>query len=70
MPRGWVLARFYRPGAWGFELFARGLGNSPTEKIALRFCSGEGGGGGGAGMVRLGIDRYIILYSFQKMREL
>ena len=30
-----VLARFYRPGGGGFELFfARGVGNSPIKKIA------------------------------------
>ena len=35
MPRGGVLARFYRPGGGGFELlFARGVGNSPIKKIA------------------------------------
>ena len=43
-PGGGVLARFYRPGGWGFELFfARGVGNSPIKRIAR-------------GMVRLVID--------------
>ena len=41
---GGVLARFYRPGGRGFELFfARRVGNSLIKKIAR-------------GMVRLGID--------------
>ena len=44
LPGGGVLARFYRSGAWGLELFfARGVGNLPIKKIAR-------------GMVRLGID--------------
>ena len=34
MPRGWVLARFYRPGGGGFELFfARGWGIRPSNKL-------------------------------------
>ena len=34
-PGGGVLARFYRPGGGGFELFfARGMGNSPIKKIS------------------------------------
>ena len=42
MPRGGVLARFYRPGGGGFEPFlAQGVENSPIKKIA--------GGGGGDG---------------------
>ena len=46
---GGVLARFYRPERWGFELpFFPGVGNSPIKKIARGFCPG--------GMVRLGID--------------
>ena len=33
MPGGGVLARFYRPGEWGFEhLFCPGVGNSPIKK--------------------------------------
>ena len=34
MPRGGVLARFYRPGGVGFELFLPGGENSPIKKIA------------------------------------
>ena len=44
MPRGGVLARFYRLGGWGFEVFlCPGVGNSPIKKLPR-------------GMVRLGID--------------
>ena len=47
MPRGEVLARFYRPRGGGFELFfAQGVGNSPIKKIALGFCPGGGGWSG------------------------
>ena len=46
-PQGWGLARFYRPGGGGFELFfCLGVGNSPIKKLP-------------GGMVRLGIDWYI-----------
>ena len=48
MPRGGVLARFYRHG--GVEvlnsLFALGVGNSPIKKIARGFCPGGGGRSG------------------------
>ena len=56
MPRGGgVLARFYRPGGGGFELFfARGVGNLLIKKVARGFA--RRGGGGGGEMVRLGID--------------
>ena len=44
MPGGGALARFYRPGGEGFELFfARGWGIRPSKKFP-------------GGMVRLGID--------------
>ena len=40
-----VLARFYRPGGGGFELFfTRGWGIGPSKKIARGFCSGGGDG--------------------------
>ena len=40
-PRGGVLARFYRLGGGGFEVFfARGVGNSPIKKIAPGVCPG------------------------------
>ena len=40
-PRGGVLARFYRPGGGGFELFfSREVGNSHIKKIAQREWSG------------------------------
>ena len=43
MSWGGLLARFYRPGGGGFELFfARGVGNSPIKKIARGFCRGGG----------------------------
>ena len=45
---GGDLARFYRPGGWGFEqFFARGVGNSPIKKMP---------GVLPGGMVRLEID--------------
>ena len=48
-PGDGVLARFYRPGGGGFELFfCPGVGNSPIKKIAQGFCLG--------GMVKIGID--------------
>ena len=41
MPGGGVLARFYRPGDGGFELFfCPGVGEFPIKKIAQGFCSG------------------------------
>ena len=47
-PWGGVLARFYGPGGESFELFfAQVVGNSPIKKLPR-------------GMVRLGIDCYII----------
>ena len=47
-----ALARFYRPGGGGFELFScSGVGNSPTKKLPWVLL-----GGGGGGMVKLGID--------------
>ena len=53
MAGGGVLARFYRPGGWGFDLFfAQGVGNSPIKKIARGVLPSEG-------MVSLGIDWYI-----------
>ena len=49
-PGGGVLARFYRPGGWGFELsFCPGVGNSPIQEFL-------GVLPGGGAMVRLGID--------------
>ena len=40
-PGGGVLARFYRPGDWGFStFFAWGVVNSPIEKIAQGGWSG------------------------------
>ena len=44
MPRGGVLALFYRPGGGGFELlFCPGVGNSPIKKITRGFCPGGHG---------------------------
>ena len=43
MPPGWVLARFYRPGDGGFELFCcPGVGNSPIKKLPGGFARGDG----------------------------
>ena len=40
------LARFYRPGGGGFELFfARGVGNSPIKKNCSGCCPGGGWSG-------------------------
>ena len=40
-PGGGVLARFYRPGDGGFELFfAQGVGNSPIKKLPRGFARG------------------------------
>ena len=39
MPRGGVLAHFYRPGGGGFELlFCPGVGNSPIKKLPGGFA--------------------------------
>ena len=40
MPLGWVLARFYRLGGEGFELFLLGGGNWLKKRNALGFCPG------------------------------
>ena len=46
MPRGRALARFYRPGGGGFELFfARRVGNSPIKKLPRGFARGGGWSG-------------------------
>ena len=43
-PGGGVLARFYRPGGWGLELFfARGLGIRPSKKLPQGFAGGRDG---------------------------
>ena len=40
-PGGGVLARFYRPGDWGFELFfCPGGGEFAHQKVARGFCPG------------------------------
>ena len=44
MPGGGVLAPFYRPGGWGFELLScPGVGNSSIKKIAQGFRPGGDG---------------------------
>ena len=42
MPLSWILARFYRLGGGGFELFLPGGGNSPIKKLRGGFARGDG----------------------------
>ena len=43
MPGGGVLARFYRPGCWGFELsICPGVGIRPSKKFPGGFAGGNG----------------------------
>ena len=44
-PGGGVLARFYRPGGGGFELFLPGNGEFAHQKLP-GFCPGGGGWSG------------------------
>ena len=43
MPRGGVLAGFYRPGGGGFELFFAGSGEFAHQKNCLGFLPGGNG---------------------------